>query len=579
MLDNLRRLGTDHQWLETKKAAGGFPEDLWKSVGGLANTGGGLVLLGVEEATGFTVTGLPNPGVAAATLQQLCETAEPPLRARITVIDHPDGRVVVARIPCVGPTSRPCHFPRKGTMAETSFQRLHDGDVTYTAVEIAHLLDAQQAPDHSRRLAPVGSQLDSRRVAAFEATLQEEDRDGALDRFSAVQDGAPTIAGWLTLGRNPADLSPLARVSCLSAPRAHDPLGAEQRGKNLEGTVGDLLDGVLLWMADTLGTVQVSRDGRLFDELDFPRGALRELISNALVHRSYRAADESTMISVRASDLIVITNPGGVHPGVDPTKLGLSQMSTPRNYALVRLCERIVMPDGARVVESLASGLPRADRLCYQAECLPPLFVVGPAQFSSVCIRGTLDLAGTALLWPALVGDAQKIRLLAAVRRIEELAESDPSSILHGVRVDVTLAARILGTTVLEHAAVVLDALRAAGALIERTGFSQPHWTLTPAGSPSASASATTTTTTTTKAAKTRRPHNETIQLILQALARDGEMSRAELEEVAGIGRAATTNVLKTALTKDLIEATTTNVHDMRRKYKLTANGRRQLRK
>ena len=45
------------------------------------------------------------------------------------------------------------------------------------------------------------------------------------------------------------------------------------------------------------------------------------------------------------------------------------------------------------------------------------------------------------------------------------------------------------------------------------------------------------------------------------------------------VSRTATTNALQAALEKKLIEATTDSAHDPKRKYRLTANGKRQLNK
>jgi len=436
-------------------------------------------------------------------------------------------------------------------------------------------VDAHNTPDHSRRQAPEGALLEPNRVQLFEATLKESERANALVRYGAMADGHPTLAGWLSLGDHPENLSPMARVSCMAAPRDTDPAGSEQRGTHIDGVVGELLDGVLRWMHHSLGPVQVRRAATLVDELDYPAGSLRELVSNALVHRSFRFADEATTISVVASDFIVITNPGGVHPGVDPGRLGLSPLSTPRNYTLVRLCEKITTPEGTRIVESMASGIPRADRLCREAGCLPPLFVIGPAHFTAVCVRGRLDLADTAQAWPDADGDTGKLRLIAAMVRLSELTDADSSSILRKVRMDAALAARILGTTVIEHAAVTLNELRIDGALIEMPGFQQPHWELNTRAL-AHNKLRTTEPTTVSQAGKKRLQH-ETISLLLRQLADEpsGELARANFE--LGIGPRAATNAVNVALDKNLIESTGSDLHDPRRKYRLTENGRRQL--
>lgn len=111
VLESLRAARGDHQWIEAKRARSALPVDLWKSLSALANAGGGLVLLGVDEQRGgFAVTGVEDAAKASAEVQAVCRRAEPPLRPAISVIGHDGGQVIVAHIPGVPRLQQPCHF-------------------------------------------------------------------------------------------------------------------------------------------------------------------------------------------------------------------------------------------------------------------------------------------------------------------------------------------------------------------------------------------------------------------------------------------------------------------------------------
>ena len=78
----------------------------------------------------------------------------------------------------------------------------------------------------------------------------------------------PTLAGWLVLGEGPEVLSPLARVTCMSAPRPGDPPNARQRDVHIEGTIGELIDGVtvLVVRGDELDPEVLADDAFRFPE-------------------------------------------------------------------------------------------------------------------------------------------------------------------------------------------------------------------------------------------------------------------------------------------------------------------------
>jgi predicted HTH transcriptional regulator len=574
MLESLRSARGDHQWIEAKRARSALPIDLWKSLSALANAGGGLVLLGVDEQRGiFAVTGVEDAAKASAEVQAVCSRAEPPLRPAISIIDHNDGQVLVAHIPAVPRLQQPCHFPDHGHVQFTSFIRVGDGDVQLSASEVDDILAARSQRDDSRRPAPEGGRL-SRSALVDLYGRQSKSRDATLRRLGiCADDGTPTLAGWLLLGEEPAARSPLARVACMSSPRPGDPVGARQRGVHIEGTIGELLDGVMEWLERELGVVQVSRRGMMADELDFPAEALREALSNALIHRSLSPTADSTTIAVRVTAATVeITSPGGVHPGVDPNQLGLSALSTPRNYALVRMCGQMTSPRGIRLVESQASGIARADRACRKAGTAPLLFAVGPARFSAIALRGRLDVSEVANRWPGLGTDTDQHRLVAFLERREAVQEQDVSTVFFNTPLDTVLAARLLTPCVTEHVVPILDALVGARILREVPRYDRVTWALAEGHGDQLGVKASPV----EPAAPAERRVNK-VRVLLQSLAADpfGELQPRDVD--LGISARGVRDVFQRAIKAGLIESTTDSLHDPTRAYRLTDLGRRQL--
>jgi predicted HTH transcriptional regulator len=545
-----------------------MPTDLWKSLSALANSGGGLVVLGVDEQRGvFAVTGVEDPAKTSADLQGLCSQAEPPLRPAISIIVHPDGAVVVGHVSAVQRSQQPCHFPDHGPIQQSSFVRFGDGDVQLLPNEVEDMLAVRSPRDDSRRPAPAGAEFDNRALSTLFGR-RSVSRGTALRRSGVVTDtDAPTLAGWLALGQHPGDVSPLGRVACMAQPRPGDPLESRQRGKHIEGTIGEILDGVLDWLDEQMGLVQVSRQGRLVDELDYPRAALREAISNALMHRSLSPSAESTSIAVRVTDAAVtITNPGGLHPGVDPRRLGLSPLSTPRNYALVHLCGQLTSPQGALLVEAQASGIARADRLCRDAGVAPLVFAVQPATFSAIAIRGRLDLSGTANEWPSIGADPDALRVVAFLDRLERLRSEDLSSVAYEVILDATTAARLLIPVLPEQTISLLEKLATAHVLRLAPQFERLAWALADRTEPSAR-----------KQPSVAR--TDTIASLLKAIAASGDGQLRPRDARLDVAERAMRNAFKRAVDVGLIEATTDGLHDPNRAYRLTENGHRQVAK
>ncbi|MFN8075596.1 MAG: putative DNA binding domain-containing protein [Kineosporiaceae bacterium] len=489
LLTELRAFGTDHATIEAKRAKAGLPETTHETLSAFANAEGGCLLLGVDEAGGtFPVTGVDDPRQVLSDLQSLCSLMEPPLRPQLDLLAHPDGAVVSAWIAPVPRDRRPCHRRPDGPTT-SSFVRVGDADQRLTPTEVAALLTSTSGHDHSSAPAPPEGEIDDAASAEFVARLRSESpryRDVPADTLlhqwgATTSNGRPTLAGLLHLGTAPQRHSAAARVTYRRLPRPGDPAGTRFSGRHLEGTVGELLDDVLDAVRADLTTVQVVDGGAVRDDTDVPLEALRELLSNALVHRSLAPTERDSSVLVEVDqDAVTIVSPGCLHGSADTSSLGLASIAGVRNLCLVRLGERLRTPSGARIVEHQTSGIAAADRACHRRGTAPALFLDRAASFQATLLRGPLPTAGAHNLLSSTRASVSEDgrRLVALALRLRRLRESIAGSALPATILDAHLAARALAPSTVEDAAVELRALEDAGVLRRSRIRRYPAWEL-----------------------------------------------------------------------------------------------------
>jgi ATP-dependent DNA helicase RecG len=581
LLADLRVVGSDHRSIEAKTARSDLPATISDTLSAFANTDGGVILLGVKESPGsFEVTGVEDPRHVTSALQAAAEQMEPPLRPAIDIVAHPSGIVVMAQVPPVPRDQRPCHRRSDGPHS-SSFVRVGDGDHQLTDHEVAVMLANRAPVDTGRAPAPQGAVLDEEAVTKFVAAIRESSRRAAdvdeqeiLYRYGVVSSDRTelTLAGLLTLGQHPESFLDAARVSLRRQPTAEDPPGARHDAVKVEGTVGELLDGVLSGLGARLGHVQVERDGQILDELDVPRETLREVVSNALIHRSFAdgAKDESVLVEI-TPEAVTVTSPGGLHVTADPRQLGLDPIAGVRNHTLVRISEHLRTPSGARVVEHQALGIARADRACHANGTMPALFVDLPTRFCVVMLRHSLAPAPARriLTDAGLAPTPAAVRIISVLLRLDD-AKASASSELGPPIFDARLCARALAPCTLEDASSELKALETTGILRRSHLRRTPTWLLAvPTPPPSGTG---TLPVTATVAAKTDR-----IDDLIQALADGPSEGLTPLEIQRSLGLASTNaryRWLHRATERGLIEPSSDRPYDRTKQFRLTAKGR-----
>ncbi len=370
LVNRLRASGGDGTAIEVKSAAAGLPQSLTESLSALANLpGGGLVILGLDERTGFTPVKLGDPQALKQGLASKARAYTPPVHLSIeegTVDGEP---VIVARVAECDPSAKPCRVAATGR----AYLRGYDGDYELSALEEQAFMLQRRTPRFDREPVPGTSveDLDPQLRSEWIRTARERDPVG-LGRFTdesellrragiVSRSGELTMAGLLALGIHPQQWLPRYVIQLASRFTTPSPDGVRAADVTiLSGPIPALLAGAMSWARRIFSSAIVSSsDGDVRDRPEYPLEAFRELIGNALVHRDLADWSSGLAIEVRhLPDRLVIINPGGLF-GITVDRLGAEAVSSPRNAQLLTICQYVRSPDdGNRVVEALATGIP-----------------------------------------------------------------------------------------------------------------------------------------------------------------------------------------------------------------------------
>jgi ATP-dependent DNA helicase RecG len=545
-LELLRAAGTDTEGVEAKAAAGGFPgAALLKSISAFANTGTGLILLGVDEESGFEVVDVDASKLASQLAAVCRESVDPPVPAAVEIVEVEGKQIVAAHIFELPADQKPAYVKTKG-MNRGSYVRVHDSDRQLTTYEVSILLANRTQPRYDAELVAEATldDLDGALVDAFVARLRTNKpstfRDATTDETLLLvgaadrDDGGvlrPTLAGLLALGRYPQRWFPQLNVAVVAYPTPNNEPLAD--GTRFLDNVA--IDGpVPRMVVDAVAAVQrnLSRRSRvpsLFreDEWDFPIEVIRELIVNALMHRDLSPGARGAQVRIEIyPDRLEVHNPGGLFGPVSVQDLGVRPVTSSRNAHLGKLLEDTLLPgtDGP-VAENRGSGFVTLTRRLEAIGMGRPVVTDEVATF-------TVRLNSTSLLDDVALDDLERF---------------DTSGWSDLQRLVVALAAReahVTNERVREvsgaHASDVGTAfvgLRQLGVL-ERIGQGRgSSWRLLPAASDQAAAEVADTPRVAADSPSRRRPTRDAPQAL--ALLRDlaqGPASAAELHQRTALG-------------------------------------------
>lgn len=350
----LRRLDwTESEELEFKSAKGGLPKSLWETYSAMANTHGGVILLGVEDDG--TVSGVDDP---ARLKKAFWDTINNRGKVNINLlagddvaaIPHGGNTILAIRVPQATRYQRPVFLgqnPLTGT-----FRRNFEGDYRCTEQEVGRMLsDRAEAPADSRILEHFSlDDLDRSSLQQYRQRFSShklahpwlsEDDQGLLtklggwrrDRRSGIE--GLTVAGLLMFGTDEAirEAVPQYQVD-FREKLSSDP--------DVRWTDRVTIDGT--WCANLyqfyIGVFQrLSRDLKLPFRLRsdlFRAGetvvheAIREALVNALIHADYQG--QGGIVIEKYPDRFEFSNPGCLLVSLEQLMRG--NISECRNKAL-----------------------------------------------------------------------------------------------------------------------------------------------------------------------------------------------------------------------------------------------------
>lgn len=360
--------------LEAKDARGGVPKSVWESISAFANTGGGVVLLGVAERRdkSLEVVGLPD---ASRTLEDFWNTAHNPGKLSPCVLSGDDVRaeevdgkeVVVIEVPRARRQLRPVHIngnPKTGT-----YRRDHSGDYLCGVDEVAAMYrDAADEPLDAAVLDDVGMDAfygetvrtyrrsyDLYHSRSAWSKLDDEEflcRVGAAGRG---RDGElhPTKAGLLMFGEE-WRIQPEFPHYFLDYRQETDPKArwqdrvTSQTAGEWSGNVFDFFERAYEKMRQALKVpFRLDENSRRVDETP-AHDALREAIANCLVNADYDG--RRGVVLLWKEDGFHLSNPGGFRIPIEDAYVGGS--SDPRNGTMMKMFNLV------NIGERAGSGVP-----------------------------------------------------------------------------------------------------------------------------------------------------------------------------------------------------------------------------
>lgn len=356
-IDILLREG-EGSMLEYKEA---FSSSLARDLAAFANSSGGKILLGVQDDG--KVAGVRDNNQLRAQIQDIARNCDPPVKILIGTV----GKVMVITVRESESKPVQCRegfFWRQGA----STQKLSRDEIRdFFRIEGAIRFDLSVCPkfrypeDFDRekfddwinqsRITP------RRKIDDILVNIEVAERAGKRLVFRN--------AGVLFFAKDVRHFFSQSYITCLLA-KGTDKVNILDRKDFAGGLVSDIEESLRFIERNTRTGYRIEKLRRE-DVPEYPMRALREAITNAVMHRDYFEVGANVFVEIY-DDRIEISNPGGLPRGLNREELGTR--SVRRNPLIADLLHRVAL------IEKAGTGIRRMIEDARKHKCPEPKFKV-----------------------------------------------------------------------------------------------------------------------------------------------------------------------------------------------------------
>lgn len=262
----------------------------------MANSLGGVILFGVEDATNIP-KGLPPEAIEGydRIISQVADNIKPTVYIQTEVVnvgaaDSPKN-ILVIHVP--NGYNKPYKTDKGDIYVKQGANKrlvVDNGEIMRLFQRSRNLL-ADEMPIADTSIEDIDERTFSNYFAKeFGMTFADKGLtyEAALRAKRVLRDGRVTLAGLLFFGVAPQSIKPTCTIKVVSY-FGNDPGGSDYRNKpeDLSGTMPELFIKCMGWLKNNLKSVQAGQGFNSIGRLEINEEALLELVQNALLHRDY----------------------------------------------------------------------------------------------------------------------------------------------------------------------------------------------------------------------------------------------------------------------------------------------------